>query len=89
MDFFSVPRGDCRFLEQNDTRLKGYVEIGVDAEACVFLPDPGDGGYRDLKVHFQFHCAINECPLVYPSNLKMGWKKHEGICYSKRLFAFS
>ena len=45
MDFFSVPRGDCRFLEQNDTRLKGYVEIGVDAEACVFLPDPGDGGY--------------------------------------------
>ena len=33
MDFFSVPRGDCRFLEQNDTRLKGYVEIGVDAEA--------------------------------------------------------
>ena len=45
MDFFSVPRGDCRFLEQNDTRLKEYVEIGVDAEACVFLPDPGDGDY--------------------------------------------
>lgn len=45
MDFFSVPRGDCRFLEQNDTRLKGYVEIGVDVEACVFLPDPGDGCY--------------------------------------------
>ena len=40
-----MPRGDCRFLEQNDTRLKEYVEIGVDAEACVFLPDPGDGGY--------------------------------------------
>lgn len=57
MDFFSVPRGDCRFLEQNDTRLKGYVEIGVDAEACVFLPDPGDVETGDGS---SFHFSLTQ-----------------------------